>query len=31
MEAIKIRDIRGKTLQERARNGKPLAITNLGY
>ena len=28
MEAIKIRDIRGKTLQERARNGKPLAITN---
>ena len=30
METVKIRELRGKALRERARSGKPLAITNRG-
>ena len=30
MESVKIRELRGADLRERARNGKPLAITNRG-
>ena len=30
METVKIRELRGADLRERARNGKPLAITNRG-
>ena len=30
METVKIRELRGTDLQERARSGKPLAITNRG-
>src|SRR5262249_10778811 len=28
METVKIRELRGKNLREKARDGKPLAITN---
>ena len=30
MESVKIRELRGKILREKARRGKPLAITNRG-
>ena len=30
MESVKIRELRGKALREKARSGKPLAITNRG-
>ena len=30
MESVKIRELRGKILREKARSGKPLAITNRG-